>query len=146
LGLELLRREGSGWKALCVWHHERTPSLSVRLHSDGLGFKCFACGRSGTVLDLLAALNGCDLRGQSFLHILELGENLAGIRKSGPSPALQRARRCTRRTLPPQSELAEVWASCGGVCDDSAVAAWLASRGLLADRVEERDLARALIL
>jgi hypothetical protein len=86
-GLDGLRREGAGWKACCCSHSERTPSLSVRLYENGLGFHCFGCGRGGTALDVLAALNGLDMRGGDFLKVIEIGERLAGITPGSVPPA-----------------------------------------------------------
>lgn len=40
-----LKRSGSGYKALCPFHPEKTPSFHV---NPGLGiFKCFGCGKAG---------------------------------------------------------------------------------------------------
>ena len=41
-------------KAVCPFHEDRRPSLSFKNNR----FKCFACGKSGSVLDLAAKLNG----------------------------------------------------------------------------------------
>lgn len=44
-------------KACCPFHSDRTPSLSFK---DGR-FKCFGCGESGDVTDLVAKLYGISL-------------------------------------------------------------------------------------
>lgn len=49
----------SGKKALCPFHADKHPSLSFYRG----GFKCFACGASGSSLDLTMQLFGIDLKG-----------------------------------------------------------------------------------
>lgn len=53
LGVEV----SSGGKTLCIFHEERTPSLMI--YSDG--FKCFGCGKTGSVLDLYMRFKDCDI-------------------------------------------------------------------------------------
>lgn len=43
-----LKRTGSGFKGLCPFHNEKTPSFSV--NEQGQFFNCFGCGRKGDVL------------------------------------------------------------------------------------------------
>ncbi len=84
LGLEKLREKRPGeWMARCPAHDDNSPSLSIRRKGDGLAFKCFACGFSGTELDVIAALNGIgSLRGQDFAQVVELAEKIAGTNSS----------------------------------------------------------------
>ena len=49
----------SGKKALCPFHDDQHPSLSFYKN----GFKCFACGASGSSLDLTMKLFSLDLKG-----------------------------------------------------------------------------------
>lgn len=42
-----LKRSGSAWKALCPFHHEKTPSFQVNPARQI--FKCFGCGAGGSV-------------------------------------------------------------------------------------------------
>lgn len=55
-GMELSR---DGKKALCPFHNDQHPSLSFYRG----GFKCFACGASGSSLDLTMKILGLDLKG-----------------------------------------------------------------------------------
>ncbi len=48
----------TGKKALCPFHADKHPSLSFYRG----GFKCFACGASGSSLDLTMQLLGLDLK------------------------------------------------------------------------------------
>ena len=43
-----LKRRGANYVACCPFHHEKTPSFSVS-SSKGV-FKCFGCGKSGSVI------------------------------------------------------------------------------------------------
>ena len=54
-----LQFDRSGKKALCPFHNDKHPSLSFYRG----GFKCFACGKSGSSLDLTMQLLGLDLKG-----------------------------------------------------------------------------------
>ena len=49
----------TGKKALCPFHADKHPSLSFYKG----GFRCFACGASGSSLDLTMQLLGLDLKG-----------------------------------------------------------------------------------
>jgi DNA primase len=42
-----LKRAGGTFKALCPFHHEKTPSFTVNPHRQM--FKCFGCGKGGSV-------------------------------------------------------------------------------------------------
>ncbi len=42
-----LKRAGPAYKALCPFHHERTPSFNVNPQRQI--FKCFGCGAGGSV-------------------------------------------------------------------------------------------------
>ena len=46
-------------KALCIWHSDRHPSLSFK----GAFCRCFACGGSGSAIDVVMRLYGLDVRG-----------------------------------------------------------------------------------
>ncbi|MDR1372621.1 MAG: DNA primase [Dysgonamonadaceae bacterium] len=46
-----LRRTGSGYKALCPFHNDRNPSLSISPAKNI--FKCFVCGEGGTPVQFI---------------------------------------------------------------------------------------------
>ncbi len=48
-----LRATGSGWKGLCPFHADRTPSFSIV--ASGRTFRCFGCGRHGDVIAFVMA-------------------------------------------------------------------------------------------
>ena len=45
-----LKKSGTGYKACCPFHDEKTPSFSV---VPGKGYRCFGCGESGDVFAFL---------------------------------------------------------------------------------------------
>lgn len=44
-----LKKRGKDWVMCCVFHDERTPSLSVSEEKNL--YHCFGCGAAGSVLD-----------------------------------------------------------------------------------------------
>ncbi len=58
---EVLERHGvivRGHKALCVFHNEHTPSLSLFTRGDKSRFRCHGCDAHGDAIDLEAHLAG----------------------------------------------------------------------------------------
>jgi AAA domain/CHC2 zinc finger len=52
------RKSGSGYMALCCFHQEKTPSLSISISKGA--FKCHGCGASGGLLDFEQKFSSCD--------------------------------------------------------------------------------------
>lgn len=73
-----LNRRGSNFWACCPFHNEKTPSFSIK--QDGQFFKCFGCGESGNVINLLKKLENVD-----FLTAVEILCKHAGM----PMPSTQ---------------------------------------------------------
>lgn len=77
-----LRKAGSEFKALCPFHHEKTPSFMVS-PAKGI-YKCFGCGAGGNVFNFLMQLKG--------ISFTEAVEDVAGglgmqvPRKAGGKP------------------------------------------------------------
>lgn len=67
-------KSGSGFKTLCPFHNERTPSFFVQ--EERGRFKCFGagCGVNGDVIQFL-----CDWHGIGFKDALEKAGSLAGL-------------------------------------------------------------------
>lgn len=51
-----LRRQGSGAKACCPFHQEKTPSFSV--NGEKGFYKCFGCGESGDAITFVQKMEG----------------------------------------------------------------------------------------
>lgn len=64
-------------KALCVFHVEKTPSLSIDLNTGG--FNCFGCGRKGDLFKFRQ-----ERYGEDFHTSLEYFANLAGLSSTKP--------------------------------------------------------------
>lgn len=61
----------------CPVHQDRTPSCSVTQGKDGsVQVKCFGCDLSGSALDLIAAVEGLQLRGHDFVRVLQKAQLL----------------------------------------------------------------------
>lgn len=60
-----LNRRGANFWACCPFHMEKTPSFSIK--QDGQFFKCFGCGESGNVFNLVMKMENLD-----FYQALEL--------------------------------------------------------------------------
>jgi hypothetical protein len=80
-----LRRAGSGRHVgLCPFHQEKTPSFYVSQARQS--FKCFGCGASGDVIDLVAQIERV-----GFQEALAILADRSGIRPGDWTPA-ERAR------------------------------------------------------
>ena len=75
-------RAGPGFLALCPFHDDRTPSLSIA-PATGL-FKCFGCGAVGDFFVFYARLRRLD---GNFPAVLRAICDEFGIAASGPNPA-----------------------------------------------------------
>jgi DNA primase len=51
-----LKRSGTGFKGLCPFHQERSPSFYV--NPDRQGYHCFGCGKGGNVFQFLMEMDG----------------------------------------------------------------------------------------
>lgn len=67
-----LHRAGKGYKALCPFHVEKTPSFYVM--PDRQFYHCFGCGKGGDVISFVM-----DMEGLKFTEAVELLAKRAGI-------------------------------------------------------------------
>jgi DNA primase len=67
--------------------HKGTHARQFKTTANGRGFKCFACGAKGNVLDLVAALEGAETREVA----LRLAEWFGLPRNSSAQPAQRNA-------------------------------------------------------
>lgn len=58
-GVKLVRA-GKEWKGCCIFHDDRSPSLTI--YADDRRFQCFGCGAQGDVLDLVMRAYNVKLR------------------------------------------------------------------------------------
>ena len=78
---DLMRRDGvpltggpTEFKALCVFHSEKNPSLTVFFKDGAWGYYCFGCGEKGDIFTLAMKLEGL-----SFPEAVEKLADLAGV-------------------------------------------------------------------
>jgi len=73
-----LKSNGTGiGKALCVFHSEKTPSLSIDLNTGS--FNCFGCGKKGDIFKFRQ-----ERYGEDFQTALEYFANFAGMYSAKP--------------------------------------------------------------
>ena len=78
-GVDWQTQTGRGVKVRCVWHDERTPSLSITRGPDGtIRANCFGCSTTGNVFDLIAATQGWEKRAR-FRDVLDVAADLARL-------------------------------------------------------------------
>ncbi|MBI3955812.1 DNA primase [Candidatus Gottesmanbacteria bacterium] len=68
-----LKKAGRHWKALCPFHSEKTPSFIVS--PERQSWKCFGCGKGGSVLDFVMEYEHVD-----FVEALETLAEKAGVK------------------------------------------------------------------
>lgn len=92
-GRDWLRRSGAV-TVRCLWHDEKTPSLSVGRDRDGtIQAFCFGCKTTGDAFTLIALANGLDAR-TDFAEVLDIAADLASVprpERGGDRPAVARA-------------------------------------------------------
>lgn len=80
-----LRRSGRGYKALCPFHQERTPSFYVS--PDLRSFHCFGCGKHGDVITFLQEMEGLTFREALLELARRCGIEVKGLAAGEPSQA-----------------------------------------------------------
>ncbi|QDV42497.1 DNA primase [Stieleria neptunia] len=74
LGLPIQRRGKRVWTN-CLFHQDRKPSMALhQLPSDDWRYRCFSCGATGDVFDLVQKVDACDFR-----TALEKVASMAGV-------------------------------------------------------------------
>lgn len=141
-GLDWNTQAGRGVTLRCLWHDERSPSLSVSRGPDGtIRANCFGCGATGNVFDLIAASQGWDKRAR-FRDVLDVAADLARLprperRDAAPRPAAVKP--MDRPPPPPEeplrdekatAQVAALLSHLAPVTGDAAAMAYLRSRGL----------------
>lgn len=142
--LDHARRSVGGLLIRCPSHDERTPSCSVTRGPDGtIRVRCFACGFTGDVFSLVAAVDGLGTR-RDFMRVIERAARLAGLDadvESGPRPMAPPPPDCP---FPPQPEVERLWDNASPLAQDHEAAEYFASRGLDAHSLDTCDLVRAI--
>ncbi len=89
-----LKRAGTGYKANCPFHHEKTPSFNVSPHKQF--YHCFGCGKSGNALSFVM-----EQEGLLFMDALKKLATKAGVHleQEPDDPKARAARRSRGRIL-----------------------------------------------
>lgn len=121
------KKDGRQPAWLCPFHHERTPSLKI--HPDGMSWKCFGCDKSGDVIAWMRERRGlsfkeaCDALGAGTFAGTGLGSKPVAAPPTRPREPMRRE----AVGLPPETL---------GFVDDCAKRLW----------APEGDRARAYLL
>ncbi len=74
-----IKKTGRNFKGLCPFHSEKTPSFIVS--PDRQSFKCFGCGKGGSVIDFVMEYDHVD-----FGEALEMLADKAGVKLTRRTP------------------------------------------------------------
>ena len=152
LGLERgAERQSAGVTVRCPVHDDADPSCSLTRGPDGtLRARCFACGWTGDVLGLVAAVYALHVR-RDFREVLLVAADLAGLHQLASELRSKGTRAPDRplppapepeapRDYPPAVEVEAVWQDAVAVAQDGPSERALGARGLSPGP----ELARAL--
>ena len=76
-----LQKAGSGWKARCPFHNEKTPSFSV--NEEKQFWHCFGCGKGGDAFSFLMEIEGLEFREALEKLAERTGVDLSKYKESG---------------------------------------------------------------
>jgi hypothetical protein len=122
-----LQRAGRGWKGLCPFHQERTPSFTV---NDEKGFyHCFGCGAHGDVFEWVIAIEGVGFR-EAARRLADGAEPVQKreIEQRAPKP------RAVHDMVESSTVGRHIWATAGPARGE-IVENWLRARGLDPDGI-----------
>ncbi len=128
-----VKKSGRSYMAVCPFHQEKTPSMSVD-RARGL-YHCFGCGKGGDVFDFVQ-----ETRGVQFSEALDMLAGKAGITLThDPAEARKRGRRAAsiealRRALDVYNQRLKKAADAG------PARSYLRSRGYDVDLIDEWKL------
>lgn len=124
LGIEYKREGARGGKISCPWHAENTPSCSLQIGKRGdLVANCFACGKSGDAIGIVAAHRDIDIA-SDYERALAVTAEIVGatpgtVRTSRPAPP-------PTTEWPDEKELLALWNSASMDLEpaEQVLAAW----------------------
>lgn len=93
-----VRQKGRGFWALCPFHNDRNPSLSI--NREGQYYHCFVCGAGGDIFRFIQNYENC-----TFMEAVEILAQRANVRMPQFNPEAE-------KTLPKK----RVKDSCFDVC------------------------------
>lgn len=128
-----VKKSGASWQAICPFHSEKTPSLSI---DPGRGlYHCFGCGEGGDVFSFLQKTQGLEFR-----EALQELADRAGITLSS-APAADRNREKRSRLLDAVEEAGRFYRDFFEKSEEAAVARdYVRGRGYGREIVEQFGL------
>ena len=131
-----VKKSGASWQAICPFHSEKTPSLSI---DPGRGlYHCFGCGEGGDVFSFLQKTQGLEFR-----EALQELADRAGITLSA-APAADRNREKRRRLLDALEEAGRFYCDFFEKSEEAAAARdYVRGRGYDREIVEQFGLGYA---
>ncbi len=134
-----LNRRGDRYWACCPFHHEKTPSFSIK--QDGQFYKCFGCGEGGDVINLVMKMENVE-----FMTAVEMMAKSAGMQL--PSDADNEERQKIKRNRDKMYSIlratTDFYQNNLKNAPNSAQARYLNSRGINADMIAKFQIGASL--
>ncbi|NGZ07634.1 MAG: DNA primase [Magnetococcales bacterium] len=133
-----LKKQGNGWLGLCPFHHEKTPSFSVR---PDKGYKCFGCGVGGDAFDFVMRSRGC-----GFNEAVEELASLTGLplpRTSTETPEERQRVERRQQLLELLTMVREFYRAALQAPGGASARHYLAQRGVHAQTIQREGLGYA---
>lgn len=136
-GLTLTRQSGRILKALCCFHNEKTPSLT--LYPETNSFHCYGCGKTGDPINFYALRHGLSnkeavkelaqrIGGEKERKFVAIGERIA--KKIAPDTKRGKTTPLEEGETPPETILEALRGFCSSLDSESLTYLTSESRGL----------------
>ncbi len=134
-----LQKAGSGWKARCPFHNEKTPSFSV--NEEKQFWHCFGCGKGGDVFSFLMEIEGLEFREALEKLAERTGVDLSKYKESGRQFQSDNRKKIAREILELSTKFYEkqLWGGLG----KKTILNYLRERGLKEETIKEFRLGYA---
>lgn len=129
-----LTKAGANWKALCPFHHEKTPSFMVQ--EEKQIWHCFGCGKGGDVFGFLMEMEALD-----FKEALKILADKAGVQLTQYKPEITNSKNKVLEILELAAKFYEtqLWKGMG----KEKILKYLHDRGLKNETIKEFRLGYA---
>ncbi|HFC36062.1 MAG TPA: DNA primase [Candidatus Moranbacteria bacterium] len=134
-----LQKAGSGWKARCPFHNEKTPSFSV--NEEKQFWHCFGCGKGGDAFSFLMEIEGLEFREALEKLAERTGVDLSKYKESGRQFQSDNRKKIVREILELSTKFYEkqLWGGLG----KKTILNYLLERGLKEKTIKEFRLGYA---